>query len=83
MTRKELGNLLKLLIPDIEDTKIENEEVNKIYKQYTVYCAENNYTAVSKIEFSRQVIRLTGYESKQVRVDGTRLRIYQSVTDVS
>ena len=83
---KELEGYEKLnnpIIEFIEDTKIENEEVNKIYKQYTVYCAENNYTAVSKIEFSRQVTRIAGYESKQVRVDGARLRIYQSVSDVS
>ncbi|WP_282926507.1 phage/plasmid primase, P4 family [Helcococcus kunzii] len=83
---RELESYEKLnnpVIEFIEDTKIENEEVNKIYKQYTVYCAENNYTAVSKIEFSRQVSRIVGLESKQVRINGKRLRIYQTVLDVS
>lgn len=82
LAQKELYNYERLnnpILEFIEDEKIENEEVGKVYKRYQVYCAENNYTALSKIEFSKQVMKITKMESKLSRFNGKVIRIYKKI----
>lgn len=84
LAQKELYNYERLnnpILEFIEDSKVENEAVDEVYKRYQVYCSENNYTPLSKIEFSRQIIKITGLESKLVKLEGKVFRIYKKVTD--
>lgn len=84
LAQKELYNYERLNNPILEfvdDCKIVNEEVGNVYKKYQVYCSENNYNALSKIEFGRQIIKITGMESKLIKIEGKVSRIYKKVTD--
>ena len=85
LAQKELYNYERLNNPILEfvdDCKVENEEVGLVYKRYQVYCAENNYNPLSKIEFSKQIIKITKLESKLVKINGKVIRIYKK-TDTS
>lgn len=59
-----------------EDTKIENESVKDVYKQYMEYCLSNGMQPMSKIEFGKQVRKHFGFESKSVRINGSVVKIY-------
>lgn len=60
----------------IDDHKIENESVNDVYRQYSVWCHESGLKPLSKIIFGKEV-RKQGYNSnKQVKIDGKVTKIY-------
>ncbi len=43
---------------------IENESTKDVYRLYAVYCSENNISALSKIQFSKEVNKFYGFETK-------------------
>lgn len=59
-----------------EDTKIENESVKDVYKQYMEYCIINTMQPMSKIEFGKQVRKYFGFESKSVRTPNGVIKVY-------
>mgnify|MGYP000550707913 CR=1 FL=1 len=60
----------------IDDHKIENESINDVYRQYSVWCHESGLKPLSKIIFGKEV-RKQGYNSnKQVKIDGKVTKIY-------
>ncbi len=59
---EESNNPIIGFFKEVGEDEIENEPTKNIYKQYQVYCAENNLQLLSRIEFSRQVTRRFNYE---------------------
>ena len=54
---------------------IENEATDSVYRRYKEYCIANNFQALSKIEFSRQITKRCGFTtvSKWIRNRKTRV----------
>jgi len=61
----------------IEDGgKIENEATKDVYLKYSAWCHQNGLRPLSQIQFSREVCRKLGMETKVIRVDGKLNRIF-------
>src|SRR5690606_5972124 len=59
---EESNNPIIGFFKEISEEEVENEPTRDVYKRYQVYCSENNLQPLSRIEFSRQVIRRFNYE---------------------
>ena len=59
-----------------EDVKIENEPTNVVYRKYTEFCIANNFTAMSNIEFSKQVNRQLFMKVVNKTIKGKKYRIF-------
>lgn len=59
----------------LEELEIANQPTKDTYLRYSVWCKENNYRALSSIQFGRELSN-KGYESKQMRVNNERVYIY-------
>lgn len=68
-----MNNPIKAFLNDCDDAGISfiNQPIKDIYKQYDVFCAENNYQRSARGEFTKQVKRLKHLDSKQKRMPGT------------
>ena len=73
------NNPILLFFDDTEKDEIENESVADVYKSYTVFCSENNFSPLSKIEFGRNVSSYYGLTSKSKKISGKNTRVW--VTD--
>lgn len=59
-----------------EEPKIENEPTNAVYRQYTEFCLANSFTAMSNIEFSKQVKKRFDFEIANKTIKGKKYRIF-------
>ncbi len=59
-----------------EETKIENEPTSVVYRHYTEFCLENNFTPMSNIEFSKQVKKYYGLKIVNKTIKGKKYRIF-------
>lgn len=59
-----------------ENPKLVNEIAKDIYMQYSVWCSENGYKAVSQIGFTREVCGMKKMVTKPQRVDGKLKKIF-------
>ncbi|MBR2504588.1 MAG: hypothetical protein IKB61_01445, partial [Elusimicrobiaceae bacterium] len=73
---EESNNPIVGFFKENEDIVLENRTTNSIYQKYTEYCYYNNFQAMSKIEFSKQVKRLYGLETKPKSLGGKVQRIF-------
>lgn len=73
---KETNNPIELFFKEIEEDEILNEPTNKVYTKYNEFCMSNGFTAMSKIEFSKQVKRRFGMEIINKTISGKRYRIF-------
>ena len=73
---KETNNPIELFFKEIEEDEILNEPTNKVYTKYNEFCMANGFTAMSKIEFSKQVKRRFGMEIINKTISGKRYRIF-------
>lgn len=60
----------------IEEHGIENKTTKESYRIYVAYCENYGLNAVGVSEFGRR-ISSSGYELRQVRRDGKRVRVYK------
>lgn len=59
----------------LDDYSVTGKDTKNAYMQYTLYCDENGLRPVGSTEFGRRLAK-EGYESKQVRKNGKRVRVY-------
>lgn len=75
---EETNNPVLGFFKETEKEEIENEPTSDIYRQYTVYCSENNLQALSKGEFSKQVKKHYNLIIVDKRVNGKKCRVFIS-----
>lgn len=61
---------------EIDESEIVNEPTSNVYKRYTVFCAENNFTPLSAIEFTRKANKYFGVEVKRKMIQGRNYKIF-------
>ena len=62
----------------LENHNVVDVVTTAAYRKYVAYCAELGLTAVGNTEFGRR-LRSAGYEGKQIRREGKRLRVYEKI----
>lgn len=63
-------------IQDNDVEEFENEKTKDVYKQYQVYCAENNYIPLAHNEFSKQLKRYTNLDTVRKTINGVKYTVY-------
>lgn len=61
-----------------EEYDVVNQTTNDAYIKYQLYCVENGFQNMTKIEFSRQVKKHCGYIIARKRVDGKDYKVFVS-----
>lgn len=62
-----------------EDLLVENQSTTSVYVKYTEYCLANNYQAMSKIEFSKQVNKRFNMKVVPKSIDGKVQRAFVKI----
>lgn len=75
---EEMNNPIKAFLNHCDDEGIEivNESVSNVFEKYSCFCVNNGFKAVSQMELTKQLKRLTGFDTRQVRVGNIRQRVY-------
>ena len=73
---KETNNPIELFFKEIDETEVFNEPTANVYSKYSEFCLSNGFTAMSKIEFSKQVKRRFNVEIINKTISGKRYRIF-------
>ena len=73
---RETNNPIELFFKEIDETEIYNENTSNVYSKYNEFCLSNGFTAMSKIEFSKQVKRRFCVEITSKMICGKRYRIF-------
>lgn len=75
---EESNNPVIGFFKEMELDEVENEPTSDIYRQYTVFCAENTLNPLSKGEFSKQVKKHYGLVIQDRRINGKKCRVFVS-----
>ena len=59
-----------------EEPKIENEPTADVYRKYSEFCLANSFTAMSNIEFSKQVKKRFNFDITNKTIRGKKYRIF-------
>ena len=59
-----------------EEPKIENEPTADVYRKYSEFCLANSFTAMSNIEFSKQVKKRFNFDISNKTIRGKKYRIF-------
>lgn len=59
-----------------EDYTIENQPTNEVYQKYQEFCIADNLKPLSRIEFSRQIVKEMNLEIKFVKINKKTTRIF-------
>jgi len=68
------NNPIKLFL---DDHSVLDRTSREMHQVYNVWCHENGYQALSIYEFSSEVCRQLGYETKRIRVDGKQFSFFR------
>lgn len=58
------------------EVDINNQPTTYVYRRYTVFCADNNFTPLSQAEFSKQVKKEYGVVNPVRSVNGKKCRVF-------
>lgn len=70
------NNPILLFFDEVNKEEIINESVPDVYRMYTVFCSENNFSPFSKIEFGRNVSSYYGLINKAKRINGKVIKVW-------
>lgn len=73
---EERNNPILLFFKEIDEDEIINEPTKTVYHKYNEFCLANGFTAISNIEFSRQVNKQYGLEVVGKTIKGKKYRIF-------
>lgn len=74
------NNPVLAFFDDMSIEDILNHPTKDIYMQYQVFCAENNFTPMSNIEFSKQINKYFDVEVGTKRIDGKVYKVFKTRT---
>lgn len=70
------NNPILLFFDEVDKEEIINESVPDVYRMYTVFCSENNFSPFSKIEFGRNISSYYGLVNKAKRINGKVIKVW-------
>lgn len=72
----ELNNPILLFFKECPQDEIENQPTNEVYLKYQEFCISNTFQPMSKIEFSRQVVKHFDFSITDKKISGKKYRIF-------
>lgn len=76
---EEENNPIIAFINDQSEDRILNQPTNDVYLRYTVFCAQNQLQALSKIAFSKQINKRLNCVTANQRINGEIIRYFKGV----
>ena len=73
---EEINNPIIGFYADVGEDEITNEPSGAVYRKYQEYCLTNSLQPLSQIEFSRQINKRYGFETKVKRVGNKKIRCF-------
>lgn len=73
---EENNNPILVFFREHDTSEFKNHQTSEVYKKYNEFCLSNNYTAMSNIEFSKQVKKQLGFDVAVRRLNGKTCRIF-------
>ena len=73
---EENNNPIIGFINEVGVDGIENEATDSVYRRYKEYCIANNFQALSKIEFSRQITKRCGFTTALKWIRNRKTRVF-------
>lgn len=73
---EENNNPVLLFFKELSVTDILNKSTRDVYSRYRLFCAENNFNAMSNVEFSKAVKKSYGVEIIDKKIGGKKYRIF-------
>lgn len=70
------NNPVLMFFDDLRRSDVVGQPTKDVYIQYQVFCAENNFTPMSNIEFSKQINKYFDTEVVQRRIDGKNYKVF-------
>ena len=74
---EESNNPILLFFKEINVDEIVNEPTSEVYKKYSEFCLANSFTAMSNIEFSKQINRQFDLKITNKTIKGRKYRIFE------
>ena len=74
---EESNNPILLFFKEINVDEIVNEPTSEVYKKYSEFCLANSFTAMSNIEFSKQINRQFDLKITNKTIKGKKYRIFE------
>ena len=72
----ERNNPILLFIKEINEEDVVGKIVNDVYLQYSEWCIDNGFQAVSNIEFGKTIRKTFDFETQPKKIDGKSYRIF-------
>jgi putative DNA primase/helicase len=73
---EENNNPVVAFFNENDELEVENQTTESIFQLYHGFCISNNYVALSKREFNKQVMRVFNMETKPCKVNGKTQRVF-------
>lgn len=76
---EERNNPLLMFVKDCEDEEfnMQTEPTSLVYDRYKEFCLSESLQCLSKIEFSRQMVKTFGYQIVDKKIKGKKYRLFQ------
>ena len=80
---EERNNPLLMFVKDCEDEdfELENEPTSAVYERYKEFCLSESLQALSKIEFSRQMVKTFNYKIVNKTINKKKYRLFQKAVN--
>lgn len=72
----ELNNPILAFFKERPPEEIENQPTNEVYMWYQEFCLSNHFQPMSRIEFSRQVVKRFDFSITDKKISGKKYRIF-------
>lgn len=73
---EENNNPVLIFFKEIERADIINKSTRDLYSRYGLFCAENNYNAMSNAEFSKAIRKRFNVDIKDRKINGKKYRVF-------
>lgn len=80
---EERNNPLLMFMKDCEDEdfELENEPTSRVYERYKEFCLAESLQPLSKIEFSRQMVKTFNYKIVDKKINNKKYRLFAKVVN--
>ena len=80
---EERNNPLLMFMKDCEDEdfEIENEPTSSVYERYKEFCLSESLQPLSKIEFSRQMVKTFNFKIIDKKINSKKYRLFSKVVN--
>lgn len=72
----ERNNPILLFIKELNEEDVVGKIVNDVYLQYSEWCIDNGFQAVSNIEFGKTIKKTFDLETQPKKIDGKSYRVF-------